>query len=606
MSSYNQPVQVKYGDFIFPVPTPFVSKTFSNEFVGGNLWATRVSITLNGKIALLPKDDHGTGLISPANNYEKLKDKREAIAQAFAGALGKNFLDFSVTGGGADFLLKNCTVDSISFSESNYVGLVDYSVSISGYKNDQDFYTANYGVTEPVDSWQYSEGAGMVTVTHNISAKGINTNGADNISNGFNNAKSFVDSRKGVSNKVNSILIKNVHPNSSMILTSTSETIDRLGGSYGVTESYVFHNNESSLAEGEESNLPSLQTANCAINYSVSFDESQESGNIAVTLSGEIIGSKDDSVTWDQVKTDLRTRDFYQLANKAYKRYIKGTDGTRSGTAFNQELNKTPYNFGINPNEDEKRIGFSVSYDNNNLFDTAKIKNADSYFNYNISFNHDNVVDIVTVQCQGTIITRGALHKRNRDGQILLDLMLNNNHKLVRDEAQRQYNIMFPERTQYILSPRPDNISVSKDEFNGTISYSASFSDQDFPENSKLNSLDYDISVNLPVQNYESVPSCLRNGHYLVYNLNLSKARETVDISCAANAEERTPASLEEARNELDSLSDKLTTSFVDGDVKRLTGQTKVENKEISSITYNRSFSHEKAVEDLELNRLDT
>ena len=210
------------------------------------------------------------------------------------------------------------------------------------------------------------------------------------------------------------------------------------------------------------------------------------------------------------------------------------------------------------------------------------------------------------MQCQGTIITRGALHKRNRDGQILLDLMLNNDHKLVRDEAQRQYNIMFPERTQYILSPRPDNISVSKDEFNGTISYSASFSDQDFPENSKLNSLDYDISVNLPVQSYESVPSCLQNGHYLVDNLNLSKARETVDISCAANAEERTPASLEEARNELDSLSDKLTTSFVNGDVKRLTGQTKVENKEISSITYNRSFSHEKAVEDLELNRLDT
>ena len=48
MSSYVQNVLVKYGDFTFPAPTPFVSKSFSNEFVGGNLWATKVSIDLSG------------------------------------------------------------------------------------------------------------------------------------------------------------------------------------------------------------------------------------------------------------------------------------------------------------------------------------------------------------------------------------------------------------------------------------------------------------------------------------------------------------------------------------------------------------------------------
>ncbi len=76
MSNYVQNVLVKYGDFTFPAPTPFVSKTFDNEFVGGNLWSTRVSITLNGKIALLPKDSEGSG-----NNYLELQAKRDKVAE---------------------------------------------------------------------------------------------------------------------------------------------------------------------------------------------------------------------------------------------------------------------------------------------------------------------------------------------------------------------------------------------------------------------------------------------------------------------------------------------------------------------------------------------
>ena len=108
--------------------------------------------------------------------------------------------------------------------------------------------------------------------------------------------------------------------------------------------------------------------------------------------------------------------------------------------------------------------------------------------------------------------------------------MLTDNHKIVRDEAQRIYNLMFPDRTQYVLSPRPSSISVSQDEFSGTISYSSSFSDQDFPENSKLKSLQYNISVDPPLQSYSTVPSCLQNGHYLIYNLNLNFSKSAASL----------------------------------------------------------------------------
>ena len=598
MSNYVQNVLVKYGDFTFPAPTPFVSKSFSNQFVGGNIWATRVSVDLNGSIALLPKDGEGSG-----NNYEALSIKRNKIAEAFAGALSKNFLDFQVFGGGADFLLKNCTVDSVSFSESNYVGLVNYSITISGFKNDKDFLLDNYGVLSPVDSWQYSEQAGGATVTHTISAQGVNTN--NKIPNAFAKAKAFVDSKKGTSNKVNQILIRNAHPNSTLILTNTSETVNRLSGSYSITENYTIATSDSSLSKGEERSLPSIQTANILTTYSMSFQDSHGSDFVSLNFSGSIIGNQDSSVTWDQVKDDFKSRDFYQLANKAYKRYITGSGSVRSGTGENTDLHKTPVTFSIDPNEDAKTINFQITYDNNNIIETCKIKNAESYFTYDVSIDHDNVSDIIGISISGTIITRGSLKKKNRDNKILLDLMLRDNHKIVRDEAQRIYNLMFPNRTQYVLSPKPRDISVSQDEFSGTISYSSSFSDEDFPENSSLRSLEYSIAVDPALQSYSAVPSCLQNGHYLIYNLNLKKKRESVNITLNAVAEDRGYEALEAASSEIELISDHVSNAFLDGDVIRLDEQNKVENKEISNITYSRSFSHEKAPEDIELNRLD-
>ena len=172
MANYPQEVKVKYGSFEFPVPTPFVSKTFSNNYVGGDIFSTTVNINLSGKIALLPKRDDNAG-----NDYLKLSQKRDEIAEAFSGALRKNFQDFSVIGHGTEFHLKNCTVENLSFTDSSYVGFVDYNISLVGFKSDEDFYTANYGVSDPADNWQYSEdNSGAVSVVHNISATGYNTN----------------------------------------------------------------------------------------------------------------------------------------------------------------------------------------------------------------------------------------------------------------------------------------------------------------------------------------------------------------------------------------------------------------------------------------------
>ena len=139
-------------------------------------------------------------------------------------------------------------------------------------------------------------------------------------------------------------------------------------------------------------------------------------------LRGTITGNKDSSVTWDQVKNDFKSRDFYQLANKAYKRYITGSESVRSGTGENTDLHKTPVSFWMIPDEDSKAISFQITYDNNNIIDNCKIKNAESYFIYDVSISHDNLVDIISLSISGTISTRGSLKKKNRDNKILLDL----------------------------------------------------------------------------------------------------------------------------------------------------------------------------------------
>ncbi len=612
MSEYDQELLVQYGSFTFPVPTPFVSRSYKNQYVGGTLWGTSVEITLTGQIAILPKRDAAEG-----NTYLGLKTKRNVIAKAFAGALGKNFQKLTVSGHDTNFILNNCSVTGLNFSASSYVGLVDYTINITGYDNTNDFITANYGVTSPTDSWAYSDAGGVASLVHTVSAQGYNSS-TDDSYDAFLKAKAFVETRRGIGfsgagvlvPEIPSFLIKNVHPDSALILTSKSEQVNRLGGSYSITENYSFATNESQESAGLEDGIPKMQTSNILLTYSLSIDEQQGGDFANVTLSGNVVGNKLDEAdvlglgvwndtTWDEVKKDFKSRDFYELANKAYKNYIRRTGGN------NLELNKSPLNFSINPNEEARTIGFSLTYDNNDLYDKAKIKNSrGAYFDYNISFKHDNIIDVVDVTCNGTIRVRGSLVKRNEVAKSLLnDEILQNNSFKIRKEAEELYHKMYPARTGYKLSPNPSSETVAQNEFDGTITYSASFSDNDFPEDSELQSFGYSVKVDSPTREYRPVPSCNKNGHYLLFDLNLESKREKTDISVNANTDSPNAKALEGAWEESMQASNFLLDSLLKetgvDNVLRLETENKVENKDTGAITYSRAFSREKTVEDV-------
>ena len=351
-----------------------------------------------------------------------------------------------------------------------------------------------------------------------------------------------------------------------------------------------------------------MQTANILLTYSLSIEEQQGSDFINVSLSGNVAGNKLEQTNWAQVKEDFKSRNFYDLANEAYKNYIR-----RSGN--NEVLNKDPISVSISPNEYARTIGFNLTFDNNDLYKKAKIKRGEAYFDYNISFDHDNITDIISVQCNGTIRSRCALKKRNKEAKILLDEeILKNNSAAIRTEAQELYWKMYPSRTKYFLSPRPSSESVTQNEFNGTITYAASFSDKDFPEDSDLESLSYSVDVTPATQEYRPVSSCKENGHYLIYDLNLKSKRETVGISVDANTYSKNEKTLSEAWGGALNTSNFLKESFLDLDgegdndkaVVRLDSENKVENKEVGAITYSRVFSQEKAAETITLGRKDS
>ena len=88
--------------------------------------------------------------------------------------------------------------------------------------------------------------------------------------------------------------------------------------------------------------------------------------------------------------------------------------------------------------------------------------------------------------------------------------------------------------------------------------------------------------------------------------MKLKTKREILSINTSAIAEDRTEASFNLGESEAVNINDFIKDSFLDGEVKRMDSQNKIENKDTSSITYSRTFSQEKAVNTVNLNRLDT
>jgi len=535
MSAY-----IKYNNFVFPDPQPFVS--VDEEMVEhGGKWSIEKNISLEGKIT----GDSDTVL------YQKRYDLITGLSQSF-----KEFLVLENTSGyspstagtitdphnytvghnwpgesqlvgwvGADVVVSGgfTRVDTIGFDDSRYAGdggVLEYSVSLSCI-NPVDF-SSGYYITDPTDEVEYSENEddGVVEVSHSVSAKGVNT--SSSTSDAMNNAKAFVQGRTGMANFPGPTFITGeediLHPNHNrMVLKSQSESIDRIGSSYSIDETWQYY------PSGAATN--SIQKY--AFTYSSGAEDDYLSAEAKLTIEGGLTSTMSNLRSAIPSLSDIKAQ-------------------TTGGIGY-KDLSVLPNSYSISEDANAKTIEISVSFDNNTADYSSSLGSSGpvTFFDYEVSIDEDIQRNQSSITIQGDLKMRKNQLYSWKQMKEYFDTTISEPYLYTL--ASTHYVDILSGR--FTLNPKSKSYSVTEKSGEPSISINVTFSDEDFvagyPE------ADYDITCTPSVRQYKPAPSALHNGQYLVsylgyynrekigFNLNLMRRREDSDSGFPATDYER-------------------------------------------------------------------
>ena len=158
------PTKIIYDGFDFgDQPTPFLSSQ-ENFLKYGENFGSEESYSLNGQL---------TG-----RDFNELRSEQLKLISGFSKDFGtfivKDFKPYE-----AEVMVRSgVKIDSIDFGQSKYNKIIDYNISFTAYP--VDYFGDNYGVIDPAESWSFEESNdGIVSISHLISARGIETPQAD-------------------------------------------------------------------------------------------------------------------------------------------------------------------------------------------------------------------------------------------------------------------------------------------------------------------------------------------------------------------------------------------------------------------------------------------
>lgn len=460
-------------------PSPFLF--FEKEYIEyGSSWGSKYNFTIEGQI---------TGRLGP-QSYFDIEDKKNRLISGFL----QDNLPLSIIEDGVNIFNSDiCSVQSISFDESKYYALLPFSITASCY--DSGSFADNYGVLNPTDSWDFSEEKdGTVSVTHSVSAAGFNSSGIKAI----NNAKKWVNSRTGVSNKIETFKIKNIS-GSCFVLDSISEKIDRFNGSYSIEEKY-------------KADLFSGMCGPGILRYSIDVSKNFEDGITQVNIDGSAVGKNQVGLP---NLVDLRNRvlgyDFFSDAAEAADK----TTGSKS-------LNTVPFSRKITENENASEVSFSFSYDDN------PIPPGVAKCVYKATFSEDLIKNIIDIKLDAKITCdRGDISVRWDAVNDYYKNVFNPYSLAVSNYAKAGYLKGF--------SDLPMSENINFDKFNAVISYSASWSDRYLPCSQTLVAISETVSITPSLYIYTAQPSLQQDGVYNIQNIG-SATRTSVSISIDATA----------------------------------------------------------------------
>ena len=469
---------IKYnGSNVFAgQPTPFL--TFSSDSIsteGGVRVSQQNQISLNGQIT----GTTFTGIVA----------KSEEIARAFA----TGFKTLEVEEESSDVIVfSGCRVESINFEENTFSRVVDYSIGLSNYDN----FSGTVGVINPQETFNFQMNEdGTSTMTHEVSAEGVACSGE----NPFNSAKNYVAGLTGWRTGITPQFVNSgntVYP----ILTSTSENIDRVNSTYGISENYIF-------TDGASSYTP---VTTISVDRTSSIEQDFDTISVDATVRGG------QYFTTGEVITHATGLNLY-------------AEATGLGKVSN--LLNNPLSFSFNQNVNENSVTVNAVFDNNTLF-----TGGNAYFDYTISFDSDEVVGITTATIDGNIIGRTNSAQKLAFAEAFLTGTIENSDYLY-EKTNEIYTQIYG--TTFPLRVGMDNFSVNKNPNTAEISVSASFTNKDYFRNDTTNGnifseASYSVNVTPSIPQLRPSQHILENGYYTVVDLNAPN-RENVNINVNIN-----------------------------------------------------------------------
>lgn len=358
-------------------------------------------------------------------------------------------------------------VRSINFDESNYAGILNYSIELNSIN-------LSGNVTNPTNEYSFVENEDKtISLSHNISAQGINTSLNPTKSNAMDNAIAFVRLNTGLGNVPTTKFISGV--SNKFYLQNFNESIDRLNAIYSVQENYV----SNLLNTGLSGNL----------SYTLDITSGAESNSIQINLRGEYKGIKNGNIN------DLRgTLNITGLITGLYSGYY----------------NPIPVQYNINENTGENLISFDYSFDNINL--------PNPYYKYETSINRDELNQIYNVQVRGEIIARG-----NRNHRYFLSTgnLVNLTGQLLGVASGTFTGFKDFNNDTSSSSLRILNISINENPNDGTVSADASYDDKFMPTGNCIDA-SYDISIRAPQWYMNNQATCNIKGYYVINDFDIT------------------------------------------------------------------------------------
>jgi len=489
---------ITYGSYTFPAPTPFVGHSVEPINIAGKLDHSQDTVELVGNL---------TGENLSGLHLQKMK---------MISGLMSEFETLTISHDAGSKTYQSAKPESISFDNSELTTVLPYNISFTSYSSGT--FSEFFGIKEPADSWSFTEDDGkIVTVSHIVSAKGVETGVNMYAVSPLTNAYNFVTGRA-----TGCLDLSLFNTGRNAFLVSRTENIDKSTNFYSIEESFLYSTTENPVTD---SGIFKSSTQ-------ISFDK--EAG-LSVNVNASVQGSFDGGKTGHLVHTGLFTSG--QATEIALNAIVSSLSDYESGaytfvgngpTSASYEIdtgtNIVNFAYGFsNPDLDQKG---NVLHQRKSQVqaskDESKVRvSVNGTFKYNSPFEIAPTGDPATglrflemdSQYSGVAANSGFLNYAVESLQDFTGCVTG-------------YGISGD-----YLNPNPVSKTITKDPAEGLISYSVAFDNSIDLSSGTLSGLKISISDTKPIEVSGIVPSI--NG----FAKQLIKKRSAGEYAISANCE---------------------------------------------------------------------